>query len=34
MKFDNHKVKEFMTVVPVTFDPPRKMIVWDDDSVM
>lgn len=34
MKFDNHEVKEFMTDAPVTFDPPRKMIVWDDDGVM
>lgn len=30
MKFDNLEVIEFVSNTPVTFNPPRKMIVWDD----
>lgn len=32
MKYDGIELKEFTSRTPVVFDPPKKMIVWDDDD--
>ncbi len=32
MKYHGIELKEFTSDKPVTFDPPRKMLVWDSDD--
>ena len=33
MKYKGKELKEFTSDKPVVFDPPKKMVVWDDDLV-
>ncbi len=32
MKYNGIELKEFTSDKPVAFDPPKKMLVWDDDN--
>lgn len=32
MKYQGIKLKEFTSDKPVVFDPPRRMVVWDDGN--
>lgn len=32
MKYNGIEVKEFTSDKPVVFDPPKKMLVWDDNT--
>lgn len=34
MKYKEIELKEFTSDKPVAFDPPKKMLVWDDDDRM
>jgi hypothetical protein len=34
MKYKGIELKEFTSDKPVAFDPPKKMLVWDDDDRM
>ncbi len=34
MKYNGMKLKEFKSDKPVAFDPPKNMLVWDDDDRM
>lgn len=31
MKYNGMKLKEFTSDKPVVFDPPRRMVVWDEN---
>ncbi len=33
MKYKGQELTEFKSEKPVVFDPPRKMLVWDDDDM-
>lgn len=33
MKYKGKELKEFTSKKNVYFDPPKKMVVWDDDLV-
>ena len=32
MKYQGIELKEFTSDKSVVFDPPKKMLVWDDDN--